>query len=87
MGREIMTHRLQVFLLMDVGNISMLVEDNDLNNSFDHGEIFPHKIVHVDCWIYFLYLYFLMLEPVIYGSILPNKIKSMVEARVSQLGV
>ena len=37
--REIMIPHIRVFHLMDDGNISMLGEDQDLNNSFNHGGI------------------------------------------------
>src|SRR5271167_4096019 len=77
-----MIRRIRVFHPMDDGSISTLVADNDLNSLFNHGEIFPLKNVRVGYWIYFLCLYFLMLEQEMLGNSLLNKAKGMVEARV-----
>jgi hypothetical protein len=81
--REIMIRRIRVFPLMDVGSISMLVGDNDLNNSFKPGGILTLMRKVVDYWIYSLFPSFWMLELATRGNSRQNKEKSMVVAKVS----
>jgi hypothetical protein len=83
-SREITIRRIRVSPHMAVGNISTSVGDNDLSNSFNPGEILTHKRKVVDCWIYFSFPCFLMLEPAMSGNSLRNRAKSMAEVKVSQ---
>jgi len=81
-GREIMRPRTRASHLMDVGNISMLEEDNDSNSSFRRGAIFRLRNVRVGCWICSLYRSFLMPVQGLSGNSPRNRIKSMAGAKV-----
>ena len=73
---------MRAFHLMDDGNISMLVGDSDLNNSFNRGGTpFLQKSVRADCWIYLSCLCFLTLEPAMSGNSLLNRERNTVEVK------
>lgn len=86
-SRETMILRIRVSHLMDVGSISMSVEDNVLNSSFSHGGPSTRGNELVDCWTCFLCLCFLMLEREIFGNLPQSRGKGMDEARDSLLEV
>jgi hypothetical protein len=85
--REIMMHHIRVSRLMDVGNISMLAGDNDLNSSSRLGGILLLRNRRVGYWTCSLCLSFSMLVQGLFGNSLQNRTRSMVGVKVLQLPV